>query len=219
MRTIKALACAAALAAGLATAVAQSNVYSLNVVGYYNVSLAENGFYMIANQLNTTNNTLNGVIPTAADGTLLYKWINGAWNTASYLGFLGAWDNGDWSFNPGEAALIQDPGGTGGQTFTFVGEVMQGPALTTTLNVNNQFTCFANMVPVAGTPTSFALPGEDGDTLYYWDTASKAFLSANYLGFLGDWDSTPDLAVGEGFLYYKNSGTVNSTWVQSFTVQ
>ena len=38
MRT-KALLCAAALAAGTAASMAQSNVYSLNIVGYVNVPL------------------------------------------------------------------------------------------------------------------------------------------------------------------------------------
>src|SRR5437763_197776 len=54
MRT-KALLCAAALAAGAVTAMAQSNVYSLNVVGYINTTLvgsAAGKYQMIANQLN-----------------------------------------------------------------------------------------------------------------------------------------------------------------------
>ena len=67
MRT-KVLLCAAALAASLASSMAQ-NVYSLNVVGYYNVTIPQNGLYMIANQLNTTNNTLDNVFANVADGS------------------------------------------------------------------------------------------------------------------------------------------------------
>src|SRR4051812_11081510 len=67
MRT-KALLCAAGiLAAGAATSMAQSNVYSLNVVGYVNVSLT-NGFNMVANQLDLDgtgiNNTVTNVVGT-----------------------------------------------------------------------------------------------------------------------------------------------------------
>jgi hypothetical protein len=69
MRT-KTLVCAAALAAGLATsALAQSNVYSLNVVGYYNVTVPANTFVLVGNQLNTTNNTLPGIIPAPPPGS------------------------------------------------------------------------------------------------------------------------------------------------------
>src|ERR1043165_8066346 len=57
MRT-KTLVCAAILAAGLASSMAQSNVYSLNVVGYYNVVIPGGTKVMVANQLNTTNKPL-----------------------------------------------------------------------------------------------------------------------------------------------------------------
>src|SRR5882672_6022591 len=67
MRT-KALLCAAGmLAAGAATCMAQGNVYSLNVVGYINVSYT-NKFQMVANQLDLdgsgTNNTVQTVFGT-----------------------------------------------------------------------------------------------------------------------------------------------------------
>src|ERR1700730_12330845 len=55
MRT-KTLVCAAALmAAGVATSMAQSNVYSLNVVGYINITFPANKYTLTANQLVQTN--------------------------------------------------------------------------------------------------------------------------------------------------------------------
>src|ERR1044071_5172553 len=69
MRT-KALICAAGLlAASAVSSMAQGSVYSLNVVGYINVTLT-NGFNLIANQLdlngtlNFTNNTVTAVLGT-----------------------------------------------------------------------------------------------------------------------------------------------------------
>src|SRR5947208_16928468 len=82
MRT-KALLCAAGLlAVGAVSSMAQSNVYSLNVVGYINVSLT-NGFNLIANQMdldgNLTNNTVTGVFSTnLPSGSKVY-----AYSTAS----------------------------------------------------------------------------------------------------------------------------------------
>ncbi len=63
MRTKTLFIVAAALAAGLATSVAQQNVYSQNVVGYVNKVFTGGGNYTaIANPLNTTNNTLAGLL-------------------------------------------------------------------------------------------------------------------------------------------------------------
>jgi hypothetical protein len=76
MRT-KALLCAAAVAAGALSAMAQSNVYSLNVVGYVNVPLVGGGaFNMIANPLNNTgtggNNISNLFSAVAQDGDTIF---------------------------------------------------------------------------------------------------------------------------------------------------
>src|SRR5882672_2501980 len=69
MRT-KTLICAAVLmAAGVATSLAQSNVYSLNVVGYVNVPTTGAGnFNMMANPLNNANNGITNLFATAQDG-------------------------------------------------------------------------------------------------------------------------------------------------------
>src|ERR1035437_6379563 len=93
MRT-KVLLCAAALAASLASSMAQ-NVYSLNVVGCYNVTIPANGLYMIANQLNTTNNSLAGLsaLQNVADGSFLYKYAGG-YAAYTYDGIAQAWGGG-----------------------------------------------------------------------------------------------------------------------------
>jgi len=75
----------AALAAGIATsAVAQSNVYSLNVVGYYNIPLAANQKVMLGNQLNTTNNTLAGIIPNPPGLAQFLQGVNGGFTTYQF---------------------------------------------------------------------------------------------------------------------------------------
>jgi len=65
MRTKTTVLTAAVLAAGALSSLAQNNVYSLNVVGYINVSLP-NGYSLIANQLiGSPDNTLNSVLGTS----------------------------------------------------------------------------------------------------------------------------------------------------------
>src|SRR6267378_4268086 len=73
MRT-KTLLCAAALAAGVVSSMAQSNVYSLNVVGYVNKPF-KNGLYtLVSNPLNGTNNTLNTILPNAPNFSKINLW-------------------------------------------------------------------------------------------------------------------------------------------------
>src|SRR6185369_17551314 len=88
MRT-KLLAAAAILAAGIASSMAQSNVYSLNVVGYVNRTFVGGGlFSLTANPLNTTNNTLGGVfgLPGTGvpNGTQVQAWNYGAQDFVVY---------------------------------------------------------------------------------------------------------------------------------------
>src|SRR6266481_9690813 len=79
MRT-KTLICAAALAAGALTSWAQSNVYSLNVVGYVNTTLPGNSaITMIGNPLNNTSggNNISNLFtePAIGDGAVIQRWI------------------------------------------------------------------------------------------------------------------------------------------------
>jgi hypothetical protein len=226
MRTLKALACAAALTAGLGTAVAQ-NVYSLNVVGYYNVTLTNNQFWIVANQLNTTNNQIQYVIPTAQDFTTVYKWNGSSYGINQYVSpanYGNGWDHPTDTLNPGEAAMIKDPGTGGGQTLTFVGEVLQG-ALSN--NIPTDALCFRSYsVPMAATLAAASVPGEDFDITYVWTGRNYGIVTtytspANYGN---GWDSDgsgngPLLAVGQGFGYKKYPANHGNAWIQNFTVQ
>jgi phage-related tail fiber protein len=213
MRT-KVLLCAAALAASLASSMAQ-NVYSLNVVGYYNVTIPANGFYMVANQLNTTNNTLAALVPNATEGTGFFKY-NGGYSGDTFS--FGAWGDGTQTLNPGEAAFFRDAGGGSGQVFTFVGEVLQNtsPGLVNTLPIGNSIR--ASMVPQAGTMIALAVPGEEGDGVFVYTGG----YSGDTFSF-GAWGQNggngPNVAVGQGFFYKKAVGGVSTSWVRSFTVQ
>src|SRR5437867_4239192 len=73
--------CAAALAAGVLTSWAQSNVYSLNVVGYVNKQLVGSFAYnLIANPLKNANNNISNLFnyavtgPGLHDGDEILRW-------------------------------------------------------------------------------------------------------------------------------------------------
>ena len=218
MRT-KVLLCAAALAASLASSMAQ-NVYSLNVVGYYNITVPASGFYMIANQLNTTNNTLDSLLPSVADGSQLYKYAGG-YSAYAYDATIPGWTTTGITLNPGEAAFFRDTVGGSGQVLTFVGEVLQNtsPGLVNTLPIGNSIR--ASMVPQQGTATGdLGVPGEDGDQMYVYNGGYAAYA---YDITIPGWTSTdpagPIINVGQGFFYKKLAGNVSTQWVRSFTVQ
>lgn len=214
MRTIKALACATALVAGVATSMAQSNVYSLNVVGYYNVPCPAGSYVMIANQLNTTNNTIGSLLPNGPVGANLLKW-NGSWTTYFFDDVDLVWSpDGNATMNPGEAALFKSPTAS---TLTFVGEVLQG-SLSNPFAAAGTYGARSSQVPQAGPVTpDLNFPSEAGDNILKWNNGWTTY-------FFDDVDlvwspSTPTFAVGEGMLVKKAVGGTATAWTRNFTVQ
>jgi len=209
MRTLKALLCLSALAGGLAVSQAQ-NVYSLNVVGYINVpAVGNSGYTMIANQLNTTNNTIGSLIATPPDFTTIYKYTGSGFAIASYL--FGSWDDGTFTLNPGEGCIVQSATAF---TTTFVGEVMQG-------NLTNNFpagySIRSSMVPQAGTLTALGLtPASltDFDTVYQWNSATQGY--DIYSLVFGSWSpAEPTLKVGES-IWLQTAAA--GKWIRNFTI-
>jgi hypothetical protein len=210
MRT-KTLAIAAAfLAAGLASSVAQSNVYSLNVVGYVNVDLPA-GFTMIANPLKNGDNTINTVLADVPPGTLLYKF-DGSFGSPAEAGGLGVGWDVNLSLAPGEGAFIQLPTA---KTVTFVGEVTQG---NTTNSMPAGFSIRSSVVPQsAGLTSVLGFPAEAGDIVYFFNKATQSYAGGLYESGGGNlWDpSEPSPAVGEAFWVQK---AAPANWVRDFNV-
>ena len=95
MRT-KALLSVAAIAASAVTAMAQSNVYSLNIVGYATVSVPP-GFSLLANPLTAgVTNGANEIMPIL-DGELILTWTGTAFAQTGYDSGFGGWVGADGS--------------------------------------------------------------------------------------------------------------------------
>lgn len=205
MRT-KALVLAAALTAGTALTSMAQTVYSINAVGYVNLAIPQ-GFAMIANPLNTTNNTLAALMPTAPDGTIVYKYT-GTGFAISSIDDLGEWSNPNVTLNPGEGCFIRSPIAW---TNTFVGEVMQG-SLSNSLPAG--FSIRSSQVPQAGTATELGLIPSDGTIVYRLRTTGAGYdiFTADDLG----WGTEPSFAVGQAFWIRQPNG--NNPWLRNFTV-
>jgi len=235
MRTKTLLLTAAVLAVGLGASMAQS-VFSVNAVGYVNVSLLH-GYNLIANPLNGTNNLVGTVVPTAPDQTLLYHYDTSGQH---YFGadtyyFFGPGDpNNGWydnSFNPsttvlppGTGFLVYNP--VGNTNLTFVGDVPQGN-LTNALA--NHYGLYSSIVPQSGSLSSLGFPAIDQALYYTYNASLQHYDGALTYYFFGAGDpnngwydnsfnpADPAPAVGQAFLLYNPSGvTVN--WGRTFSV-
>jgi hypothetical protein len=221
MRT-KIILSAALVAAGLAAADAQQ-VYSVNAVGYVNVTLVS-GYNLIANPLNGTNNNINTIIPVAPDNSIAFGWDAGLQQFAQADNyFLGSgWLDGNFQpsatiLSPGRAFFFQNNGAA--TTITFVGEVPQG-SLTNSINANYGF--YSSIVPQSAPLTSgLGFPAVDNMIYNGWNKVTQQYADA-YNRLDGVWYDKdfnavePTPAVAEGFLITNPGGLIN--WTRTFSV-
>jgi len=197
---------------------------------------------LICNPLNGTNNNVNTIIPTAPQGSRIYRWRNSGPNAQSF-----ATDNyvtvsegapsdgwydlssGNPSTNniaPGEAFFFNKVT-PGNSTLTFVGEVPQGN-LTNVVGTLNAF--ISSIVPQQATFTALGFPGRRGMIYQEWIPGKQGY--GNFLNYLTTADGAPadgwyDLAssaqidptpaVGQGFVINNPTGSVQS-WGRTFSV-
>ena len=218
MRT-KTLLCAAALAAGVVSTMAQSNVYSLNVVGYVNKTFTSGNYTLVSNPLNSPTNDLNTILAAAPNFSQVNLWDV---NLQDFSATIPTRISGSWSPN-----LVIPPGvgffviAGGNFTNTFVGEVLQGSLTNSVpLTGNGAYVALASMVPVGGSLTN-VLAGYTPaafDQVNLWDVNLQDFSSTipTFVG--GAWSPDINFPVGDGFFLIR-SGSSTVTWVRNFTVQ
>jgi hypothetical protein len=236
MRTKTLLLAAALSAAGLATSLAQSNVYSLNVVGYINATLPTNGTYLLTAPLDLDgtglNNTLDTVLGTNYTTTLpnnphVYGWTGSSWGYNVQLLSTG-WSGPTSAVNtnsmrPGQAFFFQNKSGSP-VTITMVGNVLQKCfSLPLVTGVN----AVGSPVPQEGkveTDLQFSIPSNTGTSASHVYRNVNGFSGATGVGYANflksgtTWvPSEPILKVGEGFIINSPVGT--PAFTRCFTVQ
>jgi hypothetical protein len=223
MRTKSMILGAAILAAGVATSMAQSNVYSVNVVGYVNrVIPGSGGFALVSNPLDTGNNVYSNLFQTLPVGSVVLKWSGSAFAPATRIAFGTGWSpstNNLNTLNPGDAAFIQSPPSSGPITNTFVGSVVQG---TWTNSFPAGFILLGNQSPDTGDFTSLgitaAVPSSpSGSQVLLWNETNQAYAPYTRIGFGAGWSPAgPAITTpGQGMFF----DTVNpGSWSRTFTV-
>jgi hypothetical protein len=229
MRTKTLLLAAAVTAAGIAAAEAQSNVYSQNVVGYYNIVVpgwngtpAQNlqRYKLVTVQLKNgsiTSPTLNNTLTNVPAGMFGHVWnqVAGGWSgQIEYLGSPDGWDT-DASLPYGAGMFLKN-GTANPMTVTVVGEVMQGSLVNTWSTLYNPR---GSQVPQAGLITTDLGFNTVGAAIHSWNNPTPGWSTLNEL--LGnpppDWENGErTLAVGEAVMI-KSAGA--KQWNRIFTVQ
>ncbi len=213
MRT-KILLTAVLSAACVATSVAQT-VYSVNAVGYVNVTVAAGKLALLANPLDLPTNSIAAVLPDAPANTVVYIWkpdSSGFYSAVKRAS--GAW-TGDSGvpIPPGVGFFIKNAGATD-MTVTFVGEVKQGTNLV--VNVPAGLAMLGSLVPKSGLlQTELGFPAAANDTVYIWTGNGYA---SSVKRSSGAWSGAgePTIGVAQGFFYNAKAAT---EWKTSFVIQ
>jgi len=219
MRTKALLLTAAIGAAGIATSMAQ--VYSVNAVGYVNVTVPVIGnpsYAILANPLNGTNNNIKTILPSVPVGAQVLKFnpALGFSDPETYFGAAIGWDPGTMDLNPGEGFFVALDAGAGSTaTFTFVGEV---PVGSLTNSVKSGYNLLSSQVPQTGAVQSvLGLNASAGDQILLWLAAEQRYSDPyTFFGAALGWDpAEPVIEVGTGFFIL--TGT-DYNWTRTFTV-
>jgi hypothetical protein len=227
MRTTKVLLSAVAIAASLLTSQAQSNVYSANVVGYYNIDVPGSKFVMLSQQLpiggtdSLINDTITNGVP---EGSLLFLWNGTGYDSIQFFAGFG-WFDIDFNFvtntlPPGKGAFFQN-GDVSTATLTIVGQVPQGGATNVIVPNFNVYSIPTSLSTNVDAATVGSLPSTEGDLIFLWDVPLQKFNSYQFFEGFGWFDTDfnqvfPTPKVGEGFFYQHVGGSSN--WTFQFSV-
>jgi hypothetical protein len=215
-----------------------AQVYSVNAVGYVNITVPANGYAILSNPLNGTNNSVNTILPLPQDGSYdgasIYRFdpLNQQYldtiQFLSGLGWLSAADP-DPTINPGEGFFLQNVAAQP-LNLTFVGEVPAG-TLNNPLPAANLYSIRSSVVPKGGRlgwigqAGTLEFPAEDGDAIYVFNSGTQSYDDTwQYLTGLG-WLSATDpntdgplINPANGFFVQKGSTATIQNWQQSFSV-
>lgn len=215
MRTKSLCLAAAAVIGGLLTASAQSNVYSLNIVGYVNTVMKGNGAYtLVANPLDDGNgNQLTNLVNALPNKSQVLTWSGSGYVGASKGG--GVWGT-NLTLAPGTGFFVKNGiSGSPDVTNTFVGNVVLLPGGSTNIAVPAGYSLVGTLAPVGGDLTTDAninigstLPNKS--QILKWDTTGQSYQGTSKGG--GVWSTNLTVNVGEGFFIKAQTGT---NWVQS----
>jgi hypothetical protein len=237
MRT-KTLLLSALLGALGSVSVHAQNVYSLNAVGYINVTFPAQTYTILTVPLQASpDNTLNTLLPNTSGAykkAFVYQFVDGTYtiteNGVSTNAQASGWAGGgaDVTINPGQAVFFYNPT-TAAMTATFVGTVLTGPQTNALIPGYN---LVGSMVPASGDLATNSIMELTNytkhDFVYTYDPiagySDQFTVNAPGNGAPGSFDQEwepgdPIISnVYDGFFYWNNSPTATNNWVENYSV-
>ena len=208
---------AAALTLGVLSASAQSNVYSLNIVGYVNVELPT-GYNLVANPLDDGNgNVSSNLVPLSLPtGSQVLTYTPGLGYTISGKKASGAWSP-VVTIRPGNGFFVRNLGPA--VTNTFVGNVAGAVPGSISTNIAVGYNLMGSPYPIGGVFTNMG-----SNTMNFGDNmvvGSQVLTYANGLGYTtsgkkasGAWSPVTTINVGQGF-FIRNLSNAPVAWTQN----
>jgi len=236
MRT-KTLLLSALLGALGSVSVHAQNVYSLNAVGYINVTFPPASYTILTVPLvGSPDNTLNTLLPNTNGQyrhAQVFAFANGAFTitetgvavAANPTGWAGG--GADISLTPGTAAWFYNPEATN-MTATFVGTVLTGPQTNTLIP---GFNLVGSIVPASGDLATNSIMSLTNTTrhdyVYTYDPIAGYGPQDNVAApgngqagsYLNEWTAGDPIIsnVYDGFFYF-NFASTNNYWVENYSV-
>jgi hypothetical protein len=230
MRTKTMLLSALLGALGSVSVMAQTNVYSLNAVGYINVTLSP-GFNIVSCPLyvldgnGNVDNTITNLLGPNTNGQYKKWQIYGYSPSTGYIqdsGTPGGWvAGGTQTINPGQAVWIENPSNIT-TTVTFVGTVPTGPI---TNAIYPGFNLISSVVPASGDIITNSIMDLTNsvtvtkkDQVYTFGPYPTGYTQYGASGTPAQFLTHPILPVVGGGFWYESAATVTNYWVEDYTV-
>jgi hypothetical protein len=195
-------------------------VYSVNIVGYVNLTLGP-GYSLVANQLNASpNNGLDAVFPSVPLESQVQKFVNNNFTVDIYDGTSwldgGTGDPSTTTVSPGEGFFFFNPTATA-ITSTLVGEVITGNGITVPLPAG--YSLVSSKVP-----QDISLTAANGFPQVL-EMQYQSFTGTGFNVLINDGAGWLDAAtgdpadarptVGQGFFIFNPDATAHN-WVRDF---
>jgi len=221
---------------------AQTNVYSLNAVGYINVQIPPGWSILTCPLISSPDNTLGTLLPNTNEEfgrpgfhTQVFAMVNGSYvSPESAVAPSVSPDGSGWSLggtaisiNPGSGVFIYNPF-TSNLPVTWVGTVPSG-SLTNALTPG--FNLVGSILPTYGDLVTNSLTTltnpTSHDVIYTYDAIAQSFSYYEYFPAFHGWGfdgSTSNLQdptttnIVQGFFYYNASTTTTNNWVENYSI-
>jgi hypothetical protein len=211
------LGCAIVFSLAVLPGSLEAQVYSGNIVGYYNLVL-QTGDNLVANQLDNGTNTLNDLFAQSVpEGTTFTEWNASqlAWSAPSIYDTNSGWSI-NYALNYGQGGLLDAPATF---TNTFVGSVWPGfnpvGPFTPPLVTADGVLLLSSVIPIDDA-TFYDVIGRDplnGENVTWLDPATQRYTTSVFED--GTWSNgDPLLDVGQS-AFYGLGGNHDSSLVQA----